>query len=140
MSGVNKKRVIAFILDIVVISTFVNISCIVFSDTYSPWHIYYQNFSSLFLPGMFIAVSIIYILLFDLIFEGQTMGKLAASILVVATENNHIPDLKFRIIRSLTKILSIILLPISILLFLGKRGYTIHEKISNSKTILNTLY
>jgi uncharacterized RDD family membrane protein YckC len=140
MSGVNKKRVIAFILDMLVISALVNILCFAVLDNYSPSHLNINYFSSLLIPGIFIIVNIIYILLFDLVFEGQTLGKLASSILVVENNNNDIPGLRKRIIRSLTKLLSVILLPLSILLFLSKRGFTIHEKISNSKTIQNNLY
>ncbi|WP_340203286.1 RDD family protein [Ascidiimonas sp. W6] len=140
MSIVNRKRIIAFIIDILVISTFVNICCSAVSENYSPSHLNIQYFSSLLLPGMFIGVYIIYILLFDVIFEGQTLGKLASSILVVESNNDTIPDLKKRVIRSLTKFLSILLLPLSVLLFISKRGFTIHEKISKSRTIMNTWY
>ncbi|XLS30308.1 RDD family protein [Flavobacteriaceae bacterium M23B6Z8] len=140
MSGVNKKRIIAFFLDIMVIATLVNICCSAVSENYSPLNFNLHYISSLMLPGVFIGVYTVYILIFDLIFEGQTLGKLASSILVVECGNNHVPDLKKRMLRSFTKFVSILLLPVSILLFLSKRGFTIHEKISNSRTIVNTLY
>ena len=140
MSGVNKKRIIAFILDMLVIAALVNICCYAVSENYSPTELNINYFSSLFIPGIFMIVQVFYILLFDLVFEGQTLGKLASSILVVERSNDDIPGLRNRIIRSMTKILSVLLLPISILLFISGGGFTIHEKVTNSRTIQNNFY
>lgn len=140
MSGVNKKRIIAFILDMLVIAALVNVCCFAVSENYSPSDLRITYFSSLLLPGIFMIVKVFYNLLFDLVFEGQTLGKLASSILVVESGNDDIPGLRNRIIRSMTKTLSVVLLPISVFLFLSGRGFTIHEKISNSRTIQNNFY
>jgi len=137
MNSVNVKRIVAFVIDLLFIATLINIGFSLLYENYSPTSFNFGWFPPFVLPGVFLGGYLLYFFLFDLIFEGQTLGKLASSILVVGSSNNHILDFKKRFIRSLLKMLSILLLPLSILLFFSWGGFTIHEKVSDSKTILN---
>lgn len=77
----------------------------------------------------------IYFILFDILNNGKTFGKIIFSINVV--NKSSLKNLSFLKLleRTLYKTLAILVLPISVILFLTKNGYTIQDKIVNTTTI-----
>ena len=67
-----------------------------------------------------------YFVIFDVINKGRTVGKLMLGILVVS-KNGAALRIKKRLWRSLYKILSILILPVSVGLFLFKEGYSFQD-------------
>ncbi len=83
-----------------------------------------------------IVVFFLYNIAFDCLNKGISFGKLIFSIKVVSIENSEETKLNILILRTILKVLSTILLPFSIIIYIYN-GFTIHEKFSKTKTVLN---
>ena len=75
-----------------------------------------------------------YFLIFDIFNNGNTIGKLILGINVVSNDQSILTG-GIRMKRTLLKMLSIIILPISVLLFLFNDSFTIHDHYSNTMTV-----
>lgn len=138
MNNINKSRIYSFLIDSFLsnlIGSFflsllyrekdINVSSFLLFD-----HKFNYGFSFLLVFFM------IYFILFDLFNYGQTIGKLIFSIYVVEVVNfKRLPKSKL-LERTIYKTIAILILPISILLFLLKDGFTIQDKFSKTITII----
>jgi len=134
MNNTQKRRVGAFIIDLMVIGFFVT-----FAENILSFFIEKISFDALGLTFNYtfsfsILFYVSYFLLFDLINNGITLGKMIFKIKVVfldKTELTKATHLK----RSLLKILGIIILPIAVLLFFLNKYFTIHDHFCQTTTI-----
>ena len=134
MNSTQKRRVGAFIIDLMVIGIFAS-----FAENIISFFIEKVSFDALGLTFNYtfsfsILFYVFYFLLFDLINNGITLGKMIFKIEVVfidKTELTKATHLK----RSLLKILGIIILPIAMLLFFLNNFFTIHDHFCQTITI-----
>ena len=138
MENINQKRIDSFLLDSVV-SNFIGIIIlsIIGIEKYTKLGCFIvlgKEFNYGYSFQLLIVV--IYFVFFDLFNHGKTLGKLVFSIFVV----NNITLKRLSTIklleRTFFKMISISIIPISILIFLIKDGYTIQDEIVKSKTIM----
>jgi hypothetical protein len=73
--------------------------------------------------------------LFDVIKNGITIGKSLLSIINVDNNDGNILSLKRRITRSLLKVISFVLLPLSFFMFIFNNEFTIQDYFVKSKTV-----
>ena len=135
MQHVHVRRSLAFLIDLVVVSIVASILGNVFpiiAFKLVDFDVFGQQFR-IGIAFVFI-IWFFYLMVFDVINNGQTIGKWILQLAAV-TKNHEIPPVKTRITRSLLKTLSIIILPIAVLLFLFGKSYTIHERYSYTITI-----
>lgn len=78
---------------------------------------------------------LVYFMLFDFFNEGRTFGKLIFSIKVVDKISLSELSLLSRLKRTCLKLITIMFLPISMIVFLIKDGLTLQDKIINTTTI-----
>jgi len=78
------------------------------------------------------AVFIFYFILFDLLFEGRSIGKIVCNIKVI--KETAAPTLLIRIKRSTLKLLSFTCFIITLVLYLIY-GWVFHEHFTDTKTI-----
>ncbi|MEM9686114.1 MAG: RDD family protein, partial [Bacteroidota bacterium] len=76
----------------------------------------------------------VYFIVFDLVNDGRTLGKLMLGILVVSKDGAALSPKK-QLLRSLYKMLSVLLLPLSIGLFLFKDHYTFQDYYMGTITL-----
>ena len=76
----------------------------------------------------------VYFVVFDLVNDGRTLGKLIVGIFVVSKDGTAL-RIKKRLGRSLYKMLSVLLLPVSIGLFLFKNYYTFQDYYMGTVTL-----
>lgn len=138
MENIKTKRVYSFILDVIISNS---IGLLFFSILGIDKNFNTGIFEILDLKinygfSLQIIVFFIYNLIFDIINRGTTFGKLIFSIKVVDIENLKKNNLNTFIFRTILKMFSTIIFPISSIIYLYN-GFTIHEKFSNTKTILN---
>jgi uncharacterized RDD family membrane protein YckC len=134
MNQTQKRRVGAFVLDLMVIGIFTT-----FAENILSFFIDKVSFDALGLTfnhtfSFSILFYVSYFLLFDLINNGVTLGKMIFKIEVVfldKTELTKATHLK----RSLLKILGIIILPIAVLLFFLNKFFTIHDYFCQTITV-----
>ncbi|MEL6811449.1 MAG: RDD family protein [Bacteroidota bacterium] len=134
MNSTQIRRCIAFVLDLVVIGIMLSILNQWISSTLNPKTYDLLGISFSVRLEFDILIYVCYFILFDLINNGATFGKQLTRIQVVDLEGFKLPKSK-SLKRSLVKIISIVLLPIAILLFLFKSYYTLHDHYTQSKTI-----
>lgn len=84
--------------------------------------------------GVTFLLYISYFLAFDILNRGNTLGKIIFGIKVVYNDNTT-PEHKHRLKRTLLKIVSIIVLPVSILLFFLNDSFTIHDHYTKTVTV-----
>jgi uncharacterized RDD family membrane protein YckC len=128
-----EKRVYAFIIDIIFSGVISSIaSSLLFQKensttlaifTFNNWYLTYYSFTFL------------YFVLFDVFKNGITIGKSILSIINVDNINGNLLDVKRRIIRSFLKIISIILFPLSLFMFVFNNEFTIQDYFVKSKTV-----
>ena len=130
---IRNKRIFALIFDIFIIGLISSIlipnytkfisenSVVVFDRTFI--YGFYSNFIPYF----------VYFFIFDIVSNGETFGKMIFKIKVVLADTLNV-TLKIRLLRSILKIVSIILLPIAALVFLIK-GNTMEDAVCKTITI-----
>ncbi|MBT8387408.1 MAG: RDD family protein [Ignavibacteria bacterium] len=137
MKSTQQKRIGAFIIDIVLMGGIISLVEGIFSNFFEsqPFELWGLSFNYRF--SFAIVVYLCYFFLFDLFKNGRTVGKM-----VVGVKLLHIENLKLskrdHFTRSLLKIVSITILPISILLFLFKDHFTIHDQFAKTITVLDS--
>jgi uncharacterized RDD family membrane protein YckC len=132
LSKISNKRIFALVVDLAVISQISILINNIIKINYeiSTFKLYETEVSYGY--SLIVFVYIIYFIVFDYFYGGRTFGKKIFSISVVG--KNYSLSLKQSIIRSLLKVISIIILPISAFIFLIDNS-TIHDKYFNTKTI-----
>lgn len=134
MDTTQKRRVGAFIIDVMIIcllSAFTENIVSTFNDEIS------FNALGLTLNHTFsfsVLYYVSYFLLFDQMNHGITIGKMLLKIMVVFQDKTELPK-AIRLKRSLLKIISILILPITVLLFFLNKYFTIHDHFNQTITI-----
>lgn len=134
MDNTQKKRIGAFIIDLMVISLFATFAeniMSIFNDQIS-LKAFGLTFNYTFSFSVLFYVS--YFLLFDLTNYGVTLGKMLFKIKVVFQDKTELPK-SIRLKRSMLKIFGIIILPITVLLFFLNKYFTIHDHFNQTVTI-----
>lgn len=141
MENINKKRIYAFLTDSVlsnsigfVILTFLNLESKKILGNFNLLGININyGYSS------HILILLLYFIFFDLINNGVTLGKLIFSLIVV--HKNSLKKLSFieNAKRTLYKILGICIFPITIIIFLKNKGFTIQDKFCKTTTVTKYL-
>ena len=84
-----------------------------------------------------IIVIALYFILFDFFNNGTTWGKLVFSIYVVEKNKLIKLSVKKSLKRSFFKIVGIVILPVSMALFILKKGFTLEDYFTDTITIIN---
>lgn len=134
MDNTQKRRMAAFIIDAVIIgffATFAESILSLFNEkiSFSPFGL---KFNYTFSLSILFYVS--YFLMFDLVNNGITPGKMIFKIKIVFLDKT-VPPKAIHLKRSLLKIFGIIILPIAVLLFFLNKFYTIHDHFCQTVTI-----
>lgn len=135
MDTTQKRRIGAFIIDVMIIGLFTTFAENILSifnekisfDALGITFNYTFSFSVLFY--------VFYFLLFDFLNNGDTIGKMVFKVKVVFLDKTEVPK-AIHLKRSLLKILGIVILPISVLLFFLNKHFTIHDRFYQTITIL----
>lgn len=135
MKDLYVRRTVAFLIDMLIVSIIISVFGNLFS--FMAFKVYGFEFLGMQFRISITAVFVFYLLyliVFDIVKEGQTIGKLILNIIAV-TENRKPPALKKRIVRSLYKTLSIIILPVAALLFFFGNHYTLQDRYTGTITV-----
>jgi uncharacterized RDD family membrane protein YckC len=128
------NRILSFLVDMIIISIVFSILPFGLEKRIGEFTLFELKF---FVNLEFkIFMILVYFLMFDLLNQGKTIGKIFFKIKSVDTTTDAFV-LKQALIRSLLKMISIIILPISLILLLNN-SYSIHEFFSKTKTIRNS--
>jgi len=134
MKSTQQRRIGAFIIDVFIVSVFVTLtenmlSSVIEAKSFALFGIQFD-----LRIGTSFLLYVCYFIIFDLINNGITAGKLIFGIKVVHEDETQISK-GVRVKRSLLKIISIIILPLSILLFLFSDYFTIQDYYSRTLTV-----
>ena len=134
MTSVQVKRTLAFLIDISIISLVISIV-----ENFLPITIKMQKFEILGIAAnVTYSLALIFYFLYFFTFAsfrlGSTIGKSLMNIYVV-TESGETPLSKQLVIRSIYKVVSIVILPVSVALFLFKNSFSIQEKYTQTRTV-----
>lgn len=135
MNKIYLKRIGSFLIDISIIETVSSLiaNFIPIKIKVSSFELLGKNF---YINISFIIILyILYFILFDILNNGKTLGKILFKIKVLSIENNNLSKVKL-VIRSFYKILSILILPISIILYYFYNYFTIQDRICKTKTVM----
>lgn len=126
------KRILAYIIDVALASSMASIcSSLIFDKEENfftdPLQINYWNM--LYYMGFFA-----YFLFFDFVKQGDTIGKAIVSITVVNCDNSPL-SLKKRLFRSLIKILGLVFLPVTFLVFIFGNHYLLQDEFIKTVTV-----
>lgn len=134
MKSTQQRRIGAFIIDTLVIGILVSLVESLFPFLYEAKTTSIFGISVTYRFGASFLFYVCYFILFDLANEGNTIGKLLFKIKVISEDEAEITKGK-RMVRSLLKLVSIIVLPIAILLFLFKDYFSMQEHYTNTITV-----
>ena len=125
------KRIYSFLVDMIVISLI--LSLLPFSLVKKIVEFSFNNTDFIVNFEYKFFIILVYFLVFDLFNKGKTIGKLIFKIKVVDIATN-VFVFKQAVVRTLLKMISIVIFPISFFLMKFKK-YTLHEQYSKTKTI-----
>jgi len=134
MNNAQKRRIGAFIIDVMVISLFATFAeniMSTFNDQIS-FNVLGLKLNYTFSFSILFYVS--YFLLFDLMNHGVTIGKILFKIRVVFQDKTELPK-SIHLKRSMLKIVGIIIFPIAVLLFFLNKYFTVHDHFCRTITI-----
>ena len=133
MKGIYLKRLLAFLIDFIIISFIYKILDDMFSLSFEITELTLFETKIKLSFSFMILTFYIYIILFDIFNKGITFGKMIFNLSIDNTDSNlQVVDL---LKRSLLKIITIIILPISILLYLFKNKFLLQDKYSSLKVV-----
>lgn len=135
MDSIKTKRITAFIIDVVVISFGTSLINSILPITFLLTDVSLFGVDARLGITLGIFIYFIYFTIFDIISNGNTIGK---QLVKITTISNTLKKLRLKdlILRSFYKTLSIIILPISVIIFLFTKEYTIQDKLVKTTTIL----
>lgn len=135
MDSIKTKRITAFIIDVVVISFGTSLINSILPITFLLTDVSLFGVDARLGITLGIFTYFIYFTIFDIISNGNTIGK---QLVKITTISNTLKKLRLKdlILRSFYKTLSIIILPISVIIFLFTKEYTIQDKLVKTTTIL----
>ena len=133
MKNIPLRRSIAFLIDMVIVGIVT-----AFFENLFPVTIPTHDFE---ISGIQLTLGIspapvfygLYFVVFDMISNGQTTGKLISGILVVS-KNGEVPSRRKRLLRSLHKMLGVLIFPVAVSLFLFG-DYTIQDHYVGTITV-----
>ncbi len=130
--NIKSKRIAALIIDLLIINIIVNIisNFFIVESHFGNFKFLKINFNYGY--SLVIIFQLLYFFIFDILNKSKTLGKIALKINTVLINEEEF-DLKNRLCRSFLKIISILISPISLILFLIK-SYTIQDSICKTKT------
>jgi len=134
MKDIYLKRFLAFLIDFVIVSFIYKILDDMLSLSFEIKELTLFE-TKIKLRFSFMILSFyMYILLFDIFNKGITFGKMIFNLSIDNTTDNNLQVVDL-LKRSLLKIITIIILPISILLYLFKNKYLLQDKYSPLKVV-----
>lgn len=140
MENIDKRRFYSFIVDLTISNM---ISVIIFSILNVKSSFYESNIIVLnskinYGLSFQIITVFLYFIMFDLFNHGVSFGKSIFSIRVISKKNLDKLNVNDLLKRTFLKIISIIILPFSLISFFLYKGFTIQDKYTNTKTISTT--
>lgn len=134
MNSTKIKRIAAFLIDVVIISISISIISNFLPISFKLTEV--ELFGVQWDLGITLGIFgyLIYFLIFDVFSKGNTIGKHLVKIKTISKTLGQ-QKLKNLVQRSLYKTLSILILPVSAMLFLINKEYTIQDSFSNTTTV-----
>jgi len=133
MKDVYLKRFLAFLLDLIIVSTIYSTLDTMFMLSFKVTELtLFEKTIEVNYNFTFLAF-FIYIIIFDILNKAVTFGKMIFKLKVLYPNKELLVSLL--LIRSLLKMITIIIFPISILLYLFKNKFIIQDKYSPLKVI-----
>ncbi|WP_055442737.1 RDD family protein [Lacinutrix himadriensis] len=134
MKDIYLKRFLAFLIDFVIVSFIYKILDDMLSLSFEITELTLFE-TKIKLSFSFMILSFyFYMILFDVFNKGITFGKMIFNLSIDNTTDTNLQVVDL-LKRSLLKIISIIILPISILLYLFKNKYLLQDKYSPLKVV-----
>ncbi|PKA84093.1 putative RDD family membrane protein YckC [Ulvibacter sp. MAR_2010_11] len=135
MSTIQTNRIIAFIIDVLIVSFI----CTLFENFLLPdlfevkeVEVFERNFKIRY--SSILIFYFLYFIIFDAILNGKTLGKILLNLDLKAISGERITkSTLFK--RSLLKLISIVIAPISLILFFVKKDFTIHDHYAKTTVI-----
>lgn len=134
MDHIHTRRIPAFLIDVVIAGILASLVGNFLPVTFEISHFEMLGMKFTWGITLNIVFYLLYLVFFDLLNHGNTLGKLLLRITVISKDEKVLTS-KRRLVRSLYKTLSVIILPVSVLLFLFKRHYTIQDHYTNTVTV-----
>lgn len=125
----NTKRLIAFCIDFILIGIFYKFLNSIIPLEFEIGEVFIFNFNLKLSFSLLVFFYFFYRVFFDLFFEGITIGKKIMKLEIVI--NNREVIKKRLILRSFYVLCTLLIFPISILLYLFKDKYLLQDKLSN---------
>ncbi len=136
---ISTKRVLAFIIDMSIISMVFGLI-----QNFIPLIIEIREYElgtfDILVKFSFVFVFyFLYLFAFDFAKEGRTVGKMIFNILVISRKTMKTPKRKMLLLRSSYKVMSMIVLPISVLLFYFFDQFTLQDTFCDTETIKSNM-
>ena len=134
MELTGRYRIGAFIIDMIIVSLIASFIESMFSIFDESSVIELFGFSFKLVYSLSIPFYLSYFILFDLLNDGKSIGKMVFGIKVVFIDYKEV-QLGTLLKRTILKTLSIIILPISVLMFVLNKRFTFHDYYTNTITV-----
>ena len=125
---IKNKRILALTIDLIIIGFFVRLLSSLVDLNFSQGNLFLFDTNFTYGYSLVFIIYIIYFFVFDYINNGVTFGKRIFKIEVIQIDKTRL-SLSKRLIRSILKVVSIIIFPITLLMFMIN-GKTLHDNIS----------
>lgn len=135
---IKNKRILALTIDLIIIGFFVRLLSSLVDLNFSQGNLFLFDTNFTYGYSLVFIIYIIYFFVFDYINNGVTFGKRIFKIEVIQIDKTRL-SLSKRLIRSILKVVSIIIFPITLLMFMIN-GKTLHDNICKTKSINNLNY
>ncbi|MEM9687418.1 MAG: RDD family protein [Bacteroidota bacterium] len=133
MKDIRLRRSMAFLIDMGIVSTVIAIFENLFPVTTQTHEFDVSGIRFAFGISLAPIFYILYFIIFDIIVGGQTVGKSILGIVVVS-KNGAALSMKKLLLRSLYKMLGVLLLPVAAFLFISD-NYTLQDYCTDTDTI-----
>lgn len=134
MKTIKQRRIIALIIDLLVVFIGYNLLINLLNLNTEERHLWHFRIRIYWRTIVLTSCYLAYFWCFDLLKLGVTPGKLLSSIQVVSDDGRPL-SLKTRLVRTMLKVIGILLLPVAAVLFLWARSFTLQDQILKTKTI-----
>lgn len=134
MSQIQTKRILAFIIDMIIVSIITSALQSMLSNIFQPKEYLFIGMSIKTTHGFSLVFYLIYFFVFDFLNQGKTLGKILFRNQVIFPDNRK-PSIINLMTRTVLKIVSILILPIAILLYLFNNRFTLQDHFTKTTVI-----
>lgn len=134
MENIKRRRILALIIDLIIVFICYNLLINLLNLNPEERHLWHFRIRIYWRAILLTSCYLTYFWIFDLLNKGNTPGKTALTIRVISEDGQPLTR-KNRLLRTVLKVIGILMLPLAAVLFIWAKSFTLQDQVLKTRTI-----